>query len=185
MADPFTLLFLLLLPNRERDRWTAVQAAWRAVDGNIDRDDDDRDDTWPITKRPLGLVEGTPTVIGIHGHVQTYVEAVDPSPLEALECDIGPSALLSRRGIHRWTTGDEAFDERFVVRTNDENKAREVIGGDLRAALANAPSPLHFRYLDGTIRVTWSAASLAPRELQAVLDVIVAACKRPKDAPYR
>ncbi|CAN5925204.1 hypothetical protein BH11MYX4_BH11MYX4_19790 [soil metagenome] len=175
----------MLRPNDERSRWTAVQAAWRAVDREIEPDEDDRDDSWPVTKRPLGLVEGIAITIGIHGHAETFVEAFDPSPLQHLECDVGPSSLLSRFTIHRCPMGDEGFDEHFVVRANDEAMARELLGGQLRAALPDVPSPMHFRYQRGAIRITWSAASLEPRGLEAVLDVIVSACKRAPLAPYR
>jgi hypothetical protein len=185
MADPFTLLFLMLRPNDERAGWTAVQAAWRAVDREIEPDDDDRDDSWPVTKRRLGRVEGIVMTIGIRGHAETYVEAIDPSPLEPLECDVGPSSALSRFTIHRCTTGDEGFDEHFVVRANDEPAAIELLGGELRAALAAVPSPMHFQYRRGAIRITWSAAALEPRGLEAVLDAVIAACKRSPHAPYR
>lgn len=188
MADPFTLLFVMLQPNSEKERWTAVQAAWRELGdmgGELALDEDDREDTWPVTKRPLGTISTVALSIGIHGAAETFIEAEDTYPLEALSCDVGPTSVLSRFAIHRITTGDEAFDAHVSARANDEAAARVLLGDTLRAALIEAAAPFHFHYASGRARLTWAASATSARELEAAVRTMLAACKRAPPAPYR
>lgn len=182
MADPFTLVALFMQPNTERERWTLTQVAWRALARRLAMipDEDDRDDTWPVTKRPLGVADGIATTIGIQ-----VLEGEDPLPLESLVCDVGPSSLLSKFAIHRVTTDDAAFDEHFTARANDDAAARELLGDGLRAALQRLEGPFHFRYERGVVRLSWSAVTLEANHLEAVLGAVLAACQRRTSAPYR
>ncbi len=96
--DPFTLLFKMLEPNSERERWTELQRAWLAFANarDIVCDDGERPGTWPLTRRRLGVIEGVAIEIGIKGSAETYVETEDPFPLPHLTCNVGPASLLSR-----------------------------------------------------------------------------------------
>src|SRR5262249_20847658 len=155
----------------------AVQAAWRAtaLDQGIELDEDDREDTWPVTKRRLGVASSVPLTIGIVTHRETYIETNDPYPLERLTCDVGPSSLLSGFSISRISTGNPAFDADFTVRANDEKLAFQLLSDHLRTSVRDVPLPLHFRYDRGLARLTWPATHLEPSHLAAALAAVLAA----------
>jgi hypothetical protein len=187
MADPFTLIFKMLEPNLERQRWTEVQTAWRAVASaqEIDLVEDGAEDTWPVTRRVLGDLPPHRLVIGIVTHRETYLETNDPTPLEGLTCDIAPASLLSSFAISRVETHDKAFDAELTTRANDEELARRLLSEDLRSSLRRAPAPFHFRYDGGRARLTWTATALERQHLGAALAVVLTACMHAGSSIYR
>jgi hypothetical protein len=181
MIDPISLAYLFLKPNREREKWSRTQAAWRALLERLEIEaEDGRDDTWPVTKRELGTIDGNTVRIGIQ-----YLEMTDPFPLDRLTCDIGPASRLSSFSFRRVTTGDASFDEKITARSDTEELARELLTDEFRGALRRIEQDFHFRYERGHAKLSWGTETLDPEHLQALLDAIVTACRRTASVPYR
>jgi hypothetical protein len=181
----FTAIALYFAPNRERERWTAVQAAWHATAGEAGVVfDDERDDVWPLTRRTF-TVGHVPVSMGIAWST-TFLEADDKMPLRSLTCHVGLAASPThRRGFERVTTGDLAFDRDLYVQANDLDAARLLLGERLRGALRVAPAPFEHTYDHGRVRVAWPATALAAHELRAALDLLIASVARESSLPYR
>lgn len=175
-----TLGGLFLAPNAERERWIKAQTAWRGLAAQLDiiLDDDDRDDTWPVMKRTLGMTEGLTLSIGVD-----YLELTDASPLDGLTCEVGGSGSLPETKLPLFVSDDPAFDERFTVRASEAVMARELLGEGLRAALGHLEQPLLLRYERGHVRI--SVTSFEPGHLANVIDIAVATCKPTDRLPYR
>lgn len=175
-----TLGSLFLAPNSERERWVTAQAAWRGLAAQLEiiLDDDDRDDTWPVMRRTLGVTGGLTLRIGVD-----ELELTDASPLQGLTCEIGVAGALPETKLPLLVTDDPTFDERFTVRASEAAMARELLGDELRAALGYLEQPLLLRYELGQVRI--SVTSLEPAHLGKLIDVAVATCKARALLPYR
>jgi hypothetical protein len=174
--DVLRLVVELLKPPETQTAWSRVQSAWRAQDlpSFIERDDDHRDDVWPATSRRLGASAGVTVEYGVLGS-DTYLHADDPVPLEDLACHVAPT---------RRRAADD-FDDAFATRTNDAETATVLLHDELRAALvAGRGLGAKLDYRGGSVRVTWLASQVGSSQLAAALEILLAACRRPRGA-YR
>jgi hypothetical protein len=186
--DLLGLVWKMLAPNEEWAAWKAVQKGWLAfaAERGIALTDE-REDTWPVVKRQLGVLDGVSLSLdGVSHSFDGYtLDAQDLVPLESLTCHVASRAHLpSFAAGARMVTGDADFDAELAVRTNDESAARVLLRDDLRAALLAFEPPIAFEYAAGAVKFSSGSTSIEHEHLDAVVAVVLAACRRPT-SPYR
>lgn len=89
--------------------------------------------------------------------------------------------LGSMAGMQDIAVGDVLFDERCVVKADDERLARALLGAPLRESLQRwmltEPEEPGFTYDRGEIRLIWSKVETRRDVLLAAVDVAVAAAR--------
>lgn len=181
MIDVFGLVWRMLAPNEEWGAWKAIQKRWLAfaAERGIELVDE-REDTWPVMKRPLGVLDGV--ALSLDGYT---LDGEDRSPLESLTCHIASRSQLPSLSLEgRMTTGDVAFDAELEVHTNDESAARLLLHEDLRVALRAFRPPIVLHYAGGHVKFSSGSTTLTSDHLEAVVAVVLAACHR-ATSPYR
>lgn len=181
MIDVFGLVWRMLAPNEEWGAWKAIQKRWLAfaAERGIELVDE-REDTWPVMKRQLGVLDGV--ALSLDGYT---LDGQDLSPLVSLTCQIASRSHLSSFSLDgRMTTGDVDFDAELEVRTNDEPAARVLLQEDLRVALRAFRPPIVLHYTSGHVKFSSGSTTLTSEHLEAVVAVVLAACHRPT-SPYR
>lgn len=99
--------------------------------------------------------------------------ATKPFPLTArIEFESAFTRLGSWLGAQDVETGDEEFDETFIIKANDEEQVLELLTPELRAALQRAPDTLGVDYKDGIITATWWEHEKDRGLFDAVLQVV-------------
>ena len=99
--------------------------------------------------------------------------ATTPFPLTArLEFETSTTRFGSWLGAQDVETGDEEFDETFIVKASDEEQVLELLTPELRAALQRAPDTLAVDYEGGLITASWWGHEQDQRMLDAVLRVV-------------
>jgi hypothetical protein len=181
VLDIFGLVWRMLAPNEDWGAWKAVQRGWLAfaAERGIELVDE-REDTWPVMKRQLGVLDGVSLSLDRY-----TLEGQDRSPLESLTCHVASRAHFpSFSDEARMVTGDPDFDAELEVRTNDENAARVLLQDDLRAALRAFAPPIVLEYAAGRVSFSSCSTTLTQGHLAAVVAVVLAACQR-ATSPYR
>ena len=181
MVDVFGLVWRMLAPNDEWEAWKRVQRAWLAfaAERGIELVDE-REDTWPVMKRQLGVLDGV--ALSLDGYT---LVGEDLSPLISLTCQIASHSHLPSFSLHgSMATGDLDFDTELEVRTNDEPAARVLLQEDLRVALRAFGPPIVLHYASGHVMFSSGSSTLTSDHLEAVVAVVVAACHR-STSPYR
>ena len=138
-------------------------------------------------KKQVGLVEGVALELSegvLHrgssdSEAQPFTRLVGAavSPLlftVRVEFESAFSRVGGALGAQDVETGDEAFDETFVVKASDEGLVLHLLGPEVRAAFKATPDTLAVDYQDGLITATWWGYEEDPRMLQAVLTLVVA-----------
>ncbi len=99
--------------------------------------------------------------------------ATTPFPLSArLEFETSTTRIGSWLGVQDVETGDEAFDETFIIKASDEEQVLDLLTPELRAALQRAPDTLAIDYEAGLITASWWGHETDRRMLDAVLRVV-------------
>lgn len=88
------------------------------------------------------------------------------------------SSLGKVLGAQDVQLGDPAFDERFMVKADNEAMARSLLDTELRRALTAFESgSLSFDYRAGAVSLTWVAREENPAVLDAAIRVVVLASR--------
>lgn len=99
-----------------------------------------------------------------HSTVRTTVEPEAVSTLRVYE-----DGLFQRHG--NVSTGDEAFDDRYAVRTDDPTMA-ELLTTDVREALLAVQTIGSLTVEDGTVYVRFPGRTYDPGKMQRYVDVV-------------
>jgi hypothetical protein len=96
------------------------------------------------------------------------------------------ASLGSLLGAHDIETGDDEFDETFVVEASSELDVLALLSPAVRAAFKECPDTLVLDYKDGLITAKWWGHERDRRMLTAVLELVVAlATAAPLERPVR
>ncbi len=90
-----------------------------------------------------------------------------------IEFEVMFSGIGSALGAQDVETGDEEFDEMFIVKSSDEHQVLDLLGPEARAAFKAAADTVVLDYKDGLITAKWWGHERDRRLLDAVVRLVV------------
>lgn len=135
-----------------------------------------------------GVIENVPVQLDhyvvSHGksstaYTRVVSRAVEPMPFTLrVYVESVFSSLGKMLGAQDIQLGDPAFDERFMVKSDNESLTRSLLDGELRRALASFEhASLSFEYRAGAVSMTWVAREENPVVLDAAIRIAVLASR--------